>query len=67
MVDHVEMPADPQAPEAQHVQSTRLYLAPDSVRRHEGDSEACHDRLLDRLGMVELHRGVERDAGAAAL
>src|SRR5581483_4062282 len=54
-VDGVKVPADAQPPEPDGGQATTGHLAPHRVHRDEGNAEAGHYRLLDGLGVVELH------------
>src|SRR6185503_3078787 len=54
-VDGVEVPADAHTPEPDGGQAVTGHLATHRMHRHEGDAEAGHHRLLDGLGVVELH------------
>jgi hypothetical protein len=47
--------ADSQAAEPERTQSARRNLASDGMDRDEGDPQARHHRLLDRLCVAELH------------
>ena len=58
------MTADSQAAEPERTQSTCRNLASDGVNRDEGDPQARHHRLLDRLCVAELHGRFDVPAGS---
>jgi hypothetical protein len=61
-VDHVEVAPDRDALHGQRPEPPGANLVLHGVARDEGHAEAGHDRALDRLGVVELHRRPEGDA-----
>src|SRR3989441_7670538 len=61
-VDDVKMPADAQSAYRDDRELPRPHLTAHGVARDERYPETGHHALLDRLGVVELHRGARRDA-----
>src|SRR5439155_11992399 len=59
VVEDVEVPAYADAAKPDLTQTPGLDLGADRVGRDERNAEARHDALLDRLGVIQLHRDPE--------
>jgi putative membrane protein len=55
VVDHVEVPPEPEPLEAHREEMLRLDLPAHGVHGHEGHTEPRGDRLFDGFGVAELH------------
>src|SRR5215470_7937554 len=63
VVDDVEVPAHLQAAHAHRRQPSGRELALDRVHGHERDAESRHHRLLDGLGVIQLHNDLAAHTG----
>jgi len=61
VVDDMEVPLDPNTAKSQGTETPGRYFSSHRVDRNKGNAKTRHDPMLDRLGMVELHRHLEPD------
>jgi hypothetical protein len=64
MVDHMKVPLHAGTAKPKGMEPSGRELTAYRIDRNEGNTEAGHHRLLDRLRMVQLHRRLEADPGS---
>src|SRR5207253_6955967 len=62
VVDDMKVSPEPNASEPEGAEPAGSDFSPHRVGRDKGNTKTSHDTLLDRLGMVELHRYSKPDA-----
>src|SRR5215510_88899 len=63
VMDHVKVPLNVQASEADQGEPAGLEFAPHGIDGHKGHAEACHHGLLDRLRVTEHQHPADLDVG----
>ena len=58
----MEVPLDPNTAKSEGMEPPGGYFSSHRIDRNEGNAKTRHHSLLDRLGMVQLHRHTELDA-----
>ena len=61
-MDDMKVSPKPNAAEPEGAEPSGSDFSPHRVGRDKGNAKTRHDTLLDRLGMVELHRDSKPDA-----